>query len=449
MDEVQCVALSSGEIADTFPRGARMTDTQIWAAVLIFLGTYVVIAFSRAPYMDLDRPGAAVCGAVLMVACGVLSFDEAWAAIDARTIVLLLGMMILNVLLEESGFFEAAATVVLSRATSGSKLMVGLIVLSAVLSALFLNDTVCLMLTVPVLSIVRRAGLPSVPYLIALAMSANIGSVMTEIGNPQNMLIGNYSGWSYGGFVLWMAPAGAVCLAALVAILLWIYGPRLKTAKAIDHVPVPEAPVDVVLLKKTLTVILAVMVGFVAIGDLPLVAMGGAVALLVISRRTPTEVLGRVDWVLLAFFAGLFIVVHALDKTGLVADAASAIQPMYGRSLATQVPVFSAVTVVASNIVSNVPFVVLAREIVPNLMEPDLMWLVLSLSSTLAGNLTIPGSVATLIVLETARRYDPRPEGRVGFFEFLRVGSVVTLVTVVLGTLVLLAEHELVRQLGR
>jgi len=156
-----------------------------------------------------------------------------------------------------------------------------------------------------------------------------------------------------------------------------------------------------------------------------------------------------VDWVLLAFFAGLFIVVHALDKTGLVADAASAIQPMYGRSLATQVPVFSAVTVVASNIVSNVPFVVLAREIVPNLMEPDLMWLVLSLSSTLAGNLTIPGSVATLIVLETARRYDPRPEGRVGFFEFLRVGSVVTLVTVVLGTLVLLAEHELVRQLGR
>ena len=342
-----------------------MTDVQIWAAVLIFVGTYAVIAFSRAPFVNLDRPGAAVCGAVLMVACGVLSFDQAWAAIDARTIVLLLGMMILNVLLEESGFFEMAATIVLSRTRSGPQLLVGLIVLSATFSALFLNDTVCLMLTVPVLALVRRAGLPSVPYLIALAMSANIGSVMTEIGNPQNMLIGNYSGWSYIEFLTWMAPAGAVCLAALVAILLWLYGPRLRTVSPIEHLPAPEAPIDLPLLKKSLAVIAAVMAGFVFISDLPLVAMGGAVVLLVISRRTPSEVLGRVDWVLLAFFAGLFIVVHALSQTGLVKEAAVAIQPMYGASLATQVPVFSAVTVAASNIVSNVPFVVLRAKSCP------------------------------------------------------------------------------------
>jgi Na+/H+ antiporter NhaD/arsenite permease-like protein len=425
-----------------------MPETQIWAAVLIFTGTYAVIAFSRIPRLHLDRPGAAVGGAVLMVACGVLSFDAAWQAIDARTIVLLLGMMILNVLLEESGFFELAAAVVLSRTRSPLQLLMGLTVLSAALSALFLNDTVCLMLTVPVLALVRRGGLPPAPYLIALAMSANIGSVMTLIGNPQNMLIGNYSGWTYGQFLLWMAPVGLAGVAALVGILLLFYGSRLRSGAGFGLAAVPsgEPPVDWSLLKKSMTVLLGVLVGFVVIGDLPLVAMGGAMALLVISRRSPAEILGRVPWVLLAFFAGLFIVVHGLEQTGLVKDAAQAVQPMYGSSLSTQIPVFSAVTVAASNVVSNVPFVVLARQVVPGLIEPQLMWLVLAMASTLAGNLTIPGSVATLIVLETARQHPSGRDATVGFFEFLRVGVPVTLVTTTLGAMILAAEHWLTRR---
>ena len=218
-----------------------MTESQFWAAVLIFAGTYAVIAFARIPRLHLDRPGAAVCGAALMVACGVLSFDEAWRAIDSRTIVLLLGMMILNVLLEDSGFFELAAAAVLNRGGSPQRLLVGLTVLSAVLSALFLNDTVCLMLTVPVLAILRRSDLPPAPYLIALATSANIGSVMTVIGNPQNMLIAGYSGWTYAQFLAWMAPVGIVSLAALIMILLGLYGAPIARGRSVPGRP-PPAP---------------------------------------------------------------------------------------------------------------------------------------------------------------------------------------------------------------
>jgi Na+/H+ antiporter NhaD/arsenite permease-like protein len=424
-----------------------MSPATLWAAVLIFAGTYAVIAFARVPRLHLDRPGAAVCGAVLMVVCGALSFDDAWSAIDSRTIVLLLGMMILNVLLEESGFFELAVRAVLSRTRSAMQLLVGLAILSAVLSALFLNDTVCLMLTVPVLAVLRRTGLPAVPYLIALAMSANIGSVMTVIGNPQNMLIASYSGWSYAGFFVWMAPVGLLSLAALVALLYWFYGHQLprtplllrETAPSIDDEP---ASVDRPLLIKSLVVLAAVMVGFVVVGDLPLVAMAGASVLLLISGRAAAVVLARVNWTLLAFFAGLFIVVRGLEETGLVADLVEAVQPMYGSSLATQTPVFTAVTVVASNVVSNVPFVVLARGIVPTLADPPLMWLVLAMASTLAGNLTIPGSVATLIVLETAKQHAPA-QARVSFVEFLRIGVPVTVTTTVLGALILTFEHWL------
>ncbi len=424
-----------------------MSQAHVWAAVLIFVGTYGVIAFAKVPRLPFDRPGAAVIGAVLMVICGVLSFDEAWRAIDSRTIVLLLGMMILNVFLEESGFFELAAAAVLNRASSPLRLLVGVSLLTAVLSALFLNDTVCLMLTVPLLAVVRAGGLPSAPYLIALAMSANVGSVATEIGNPQNMLIGTYSGWSYGRFLLWMAPVGLASLAALVWILILFYGPQLgaiaRTGQSSTQCEPPR--VDRALLYKSLAVMLAVIVAFVGIGDLPLVAIGGAAVLLIISGRSPATILGRVNWVLLAFFAGLFVVVHGLEQTGIVNDFARAVQPMYGSSLATQVPVFSAATVLASNLVSNVPFVVLACDIVPTLVDPHLMWLVLAMASTLAGNLTIPGSVATLIVLESAKQHDPGPENSVGFLEFLRVGIPVTIVTTSLGALILAAEHWLMQ----
>jgi Na+/H+ antiporter NhaD/arsenite permease-like protein len=248
---------------------------------------------------------------------------------------------------------------------------------------------------------------------------------------------------------LWMAPVGAVGLAALIAILLWFYGDKLHAAEPMAPAELPVEPqVDRPLLIKSLLVSLGVMIGFVIVGDLPVVAIGGAAVLLLIARRPTTEVLARVNWVLLAFFAGLFIVVHALEQTGLVADGSDGVGPLYGDSLATQVPVFSGLVVLGSNVVSNVPLVVLAREIVPNLLEPQLMWLVLAMASTFAGNLTIPGSVATLIVLETARRQPGGRNATIGYWEFLRVGIPVTFATTILGAIALLAGHCLAGQLN-
>jgi Na+/H+ antiporter NhaD/arsenite permease-like protein len=190
------------------------------------------------------------------------------------------------------------------------------------------------------------------------------------------------------------------------------------------------------LLIKSLAVLSGVLLGFIVVGDLAVVAMTGAVVLLFWSRRSPGVILRRVDWVLLMFFAALFIVVEGLERTGLVARAAETLQPLYGSTTSTQIPLFCVVTVLASNIVSNVPYVVLVREVVPTLAEPELMWLVLAMASTFAGNLTIPGSVATLIVLEAAKEH-----GHVGFWQFLRVGIPVTVMTIVLGAMLLFALH--------
>jgi Na+/H+ antiporter NhaD/arsenite permease-like protein len=417
-----------------------MSPFQLTAAVLIFAATYLILAFQKIPRLHLDRPSGALAGAVLMVACGVLSFEQAWRAIDARTIVLLLGMMVLNVFLEECGFFELCAKRVLAWAGSPVQLLVGLALLSGALSALFVNDTICLMLTPPLLVVLRRSSLPYLPYLITLAMAANVGSVMTLTGNPQNMLIGVYSGWSYGRFLLAMLPLGLLALAVLV-VLVWLFYRRTlaEAAKAEAFTKRADqaaetARVDRKLLVKSLLVLACVLVGFVAWGDLAMTAMLGAVALLCFSGRSPGVILRRVDWVLLAFFAGLFIVVEGLEQTGLVARASDELSALYGESLATQIPVFAAVTVVASNIVSNVPYVVLVRDLVPTLADPPRMWLVLAMASTFAGNLTIPGSVATLIVLEAAKEH-----GQVSFWEFFRVGLPVTLLTVLLGALWLAA----------
>jgi Na+/H+ antiporter NhaD/arsenite permease-like protein len=298
------------------------------------------------------------------------------------------------------------------------------------------------MLTPPLLIVVHRARLPATPFLVTLAMAANAGSVMTLTGNPQNMLVGVYSGWSYGAFFLRMLPVGAVGLAVMIALLVWHYGAVLRVA-AQEFAPSRPAPMserrapahDRTLLTKTLLVLAGVLVGFVVTSDLPLVALVGCVALLVWSGASPAAVLKRVNWVLLLFFAGLFIVVRGLETTGIVETLSSAAQPYYGRTPATQIPVFSTLTVIASNVVSNVPFVMLARHLVGELADPALMWLVLAMASTFAGNLTIPGSVATLIVLEAAGE-----SGTVGYFDFLRIGVPITIATTAAGGLVLWCE---------
>lgn len=408
------------------------------AAWMIFAATYFVISFQGIPRIHLDRPAAAMLGGTLMVVCGVLTLEEAWEAIEPHTIILLLGMMILNVFLDLSGFFEMMVKKVLHAAAHPFRLLLGLAVLSGGLSALFLNDTTCLMLTPPLVMLLKKSKLPPAPFLLTLAMSSNVGSVVSLTGNPQNMLVGQFGQISYLEFLLWMLLPGIAGMGALLLILRWRYHRELQIEIEVPPSAgeTPEGLIDRALLKKTLVVLSLVLIGFVATSQLALVSMAGAGLLILWTGIPASKVLARVDWILLLFFSGLFIVIHGLEKAGGVEQFAALTKGMQDWPLLTRIGVFSLVTIAACNLVSNVPYVLLVQSIVPTLGEPKLMWLVLALVSTFGGNLTIPGSVATLIVLEGAK-----DDVQIGFFEFLRVGLWMVGVTAVVGILILLGEY--------
>ncbi len=417
-----------------------MSSTFLAAA--IFALTYVLISLRRVPWLNLNRPAAAMVGATLMVVTGVLSLDEAYRAVNHDTIALLLGMMVVIAYLEEARFFEAVSAWILRRSGTPRRMLVLLVVASGLLSALFVNDTICLLFTPIVLSAALRAKLDPVPYLIGLVTGANVGSTATLIGNPQNMLIGISSGIPFGRFLVVLLPVTLVGLAIVCATLLWLYRGRLPAEFAARDDERPRVHAAVVgricaLLALMLVAWLApverLLPDVTAGQKLPLVALAGASLAFLVGRFRPARVLRRVDWTLLVFFAGLFIVVGGVAKAGLVDDMHRAVAPLFGEGPAKQTLAFSAFTVAGSNVVSNVPFVLVAREWVPNFADPRLAWYVLAMASTFAGNLTIVGSVANIIVVEQSRERAP-----IGFLEYLRAGLPITLLTTAAGAAILI-----------
>ena len=211
-------------------------------AIAIFTLTYLLISGRRLKVLPLNRPAAAVLGTVLMVAAGVLSPEEAYRAVDYDTLVLLMGMMLIAAYLHLAGFFQWAADQILRRARTPVRLLAGLVISSGVASALLVNDTVCLMMTPLVVAVMVRGGLPLPPYLLALAMSANLGSVATLVGNPQNMIIGSLSGISFVEFTRSLLPAAVVGMAIQFVILWW--GFRRVLRAAVVRVPETSPPTD-------------------------------------------------------------------------------------------------------------------------------------------------------------------------------------------------------------
>ncbi|MCK8498263.1 SLC13 family permease [Myxococcus fulvus] len=413
-------------------------------ALAIFLFTYVFIAGARLPFLKLDRPGGALLGAVLMVVFGVVSpaevfnhsGDTARHAIDADTIVLLLGMMLLAAYMSQAAVFRTAGAWAVRRARTPRLLLIAVTFISAVLSAFLVNDTVCLMLTPLVLATVDDAKLPPVPYLLAVCMGSNSGSVATFTGNPQNMLIQGASAISYASFAAYMAVPALLSTVIVAAALVYLFRNELSTKRFEPQPPPP--PVDRWLLVLTLTVTVGVIVAFFAGLPMSWSALAGAALVMALSRREPREALERVDWVLLLFFASLFVVVYGVNKHGWAEEIRLIFAPLMAGPPWRETLGFAGLTLVASNLFSNVPFVMLARSWVPTLQNVELGWHVLALGSTLAGNLTLVGSVANLIVFEAAR-------GKVdmSFMRYLRVGLPVTLVSFAVGIAVLLAEHAL------
>lgn len=394
-----------------------------WAALVAFALTYLVLGFGALPPLRVDRTGAALIGASAMIGFGVLSPHQAVAAVDFGTIVLLFGMMVVVAHLRLAGFFAWLEQRALARVRSPRGTLVLLLWLSGATSALFVNDTACLLLAPLALESARGLERDPVPFLLAVAMGANLGSVATLVGNPQNMLVASFSGIGYARFAAVLAPVALIGLALASLLLPWQFRAALAGTGPARPVEARE-PLDRRLLVKSLVVTAALLVALLAGVNPSLAALLAAAALLISRRVDPQDVYARINWSLLTMFAGLFVVVAGVERSGLAGRALELIGPGPRQSL----PAFAAVVVVLSNLVSNVPAVLVLKTWVAHLVPVERAWLLLAMTSTVAGNLTLVGSVANLIVVEQSRR-----DARIGFWTYARAGLPLTLLTLAAG----------------
>jgi Na+/H+ antiporter NhaD/arsenite permease-like protein len=411
----------------------------VTGALVVFCVTYLVIASRQLHFLKLDRPAGAVVGAVAMVIVGGLPMELALRAIDLHVLLLLFGVLVIAAYLTEAQFFRLAAYLVLTRARSARSLLFGLVFVSGALSAFLVNDTVCVVLTPLVLAVVVEARLPALPYLLALATSANVGGVVSFSGNPQNMIVGAAAHGTIG-FAQYLAltlPVGVVCLAANAALIAWLFRYDLPAGPLADRSP-PRPAVDKVLMTKGLAALALFAVLALAGVTLAGAAMCAAATLMLLARTGARDVFTRVDWTLLAFFGGLFVVVAGVAHAGVLQDVFDALAPVVARGDTAGDLAFIALVVIASNVMSNVPLVLVAVGWIPLMPEPTWGYIMLAVASTLAGNLTLFGSVANIIVMETAG-----PRGEISFWRFLRYGSVITIVNLALAFGILAAERAL------
>lgn len=390
-------------------------------ALAVFALTYLLVAKRHWRVIPLGRSAGALLGAVLMVLGGVLTPEAAYAAVDPKTIALLLGMMMITGFLAEARALEILASELVLRARTPRGVLALVSVASGVLSALLVNDTICLFATPIVVLACRRAGLPLTPYLMAVATSSNVGSIGTLVGNPQIVLIGSLSGVGFREYLFKMGPIALVLLLVNTLLLVIFYGRSLPARfepPALD--PIPK---DRFRLGSVAAVLLGVFVAFFCGGDMAWFALAGGVVLVWLWRRDPASAFGAVDWRLLVFFAGLFVVTKGADATGLPKELMDRLNggPWYVPWL-----------VVGSNLFSNVPMVLLAGpHVAAAAATPEAAlhaWYVLALVSTTAGNLTLVGSAANLIVAEQAE---------LGFMTYLKFGVLTTVATTALGLVLL------------
>jgi Na+/H+ antiporter NhaD/arsenite permease-like protein len=404
-------------------------------ALAIFTGTYLLIAARRFRLLHVGRPAGALIGAVAMVLFGVLTPAEAYSSVDLPTLGLLFGMMVLSAYLDEAGFFSALADATLRRSSSPKALLGAVVWVSGLASAFLLNDTVCLVMTPIVAALVVALRLEPLPYLLALATSANIGSVATLAGNPQNMLVGTASEIPYREFLLVMAPIALLGLALNHVLLLAVFRTRLVTAGAASEIEVPHRVRRPILLK-TLAALSGVLLAWLLGADLSVSAVAGAALAILLNRFSPDRILARLDWSLLVFFAALFVVIGGVARSGALEAARAWIPVSQGPMGAT---LFALASVAGSNLFSNVPFVMAVGGWIQGLPDARFHWYLLALTSTFAGNLTLVGSMANLIVAELSRGIHP-----IGFREYFRYGVLITAVSTAVGVLYLLAVSGLI-----
>jgi len=389
--------------------------------LVVFAFVYLGMMLGEIPGLALDRTGVALLGAIALLATERVSPQAAWDAVDVSTIALLFGLMVVSAQFRLGGFYACITRYLAGAPVSPDALLALLIVEAGALSALLANDIVCLAMAPVLVEGCARRRLDPVPFLLALACASNVGSAATLIGNPQNMLIGQTLHLSFSGYLLDAGVPSVLGLAAVWLVVRWQVRGRWH-----KEMPIPDVPVNgfnVWQTGKGILVLVLLVIAFLATPwPRDVMAMIAAGVLLTSRRMASRDILGLVDWHLLVLFSGLFVVNHALVASGALGRA-------MGGLAASGVPVsrpawLFGIAVFLSNLVSNVPAVML---LLPSATHP-LAGPVLALSSTLAGNLFIVGSIANIIVVDQAARFDVRITWR----EHARIGVPVTVLTLAL-----------------
>jgi len=390
-------------------------------STLILLATLFIFTVGKSPIFRVDRAGVAIIGASLTIATG-MTFDQAVLAVDYRTIVLLFSMMIITSYLNLSGLFELVGNYSMSKLQTKKQLLFAIILATGILSAFLINDIVCLLFTPVVILICRRLELDSIPYLLGVATASNIGSVATLIGNPQNILIGSLSHMPFIWYMEIAVPLSLVGLMLNYLIISWVYREELN-----GLLPDCSPLVGVIhryFVIKGLVVMSLVVTGFLTGFDPAVVASLGAALLLVTRRLKPNKVYAGIDFNLLVIFIGLFVIIGGVEQSGLIGLVVNARFIHNVQSL----PLFAALTILCSNVVSNVPAVMILKFLIPASSD-HVWWASMAVFSTLAGNLTLTGSIANLIVVEQAKKQNID----IGFSTYLKIGLPLTLAMAVIG----------------
>jgi len=395
----------------------------VWAG-LILGAVLVIFTLGKSPIFRVDRAGAAIIGAVATIGTGVMSFAEATAAVDFKTIIILFSMMIVVANLKLAGFFEWVGEAVCQQVSSKKQLLFATIISSGIMSALAINDIICLLFTPVVVFVCRKVQCNPLPHLLGVAMASNIGSAATLLGNPQNILVGSLSGMSFTSYFATACPVAVLGLLATYVAISHHYRRELDgriSASATNLVTIHRY-----LIIKSLVVLVLVVMAYMSGYDLALASCLGGASLLITRRVKPNKVYSSVDFNLLVIFIGLFIIVAGVESSGLLTFVFN----HAALSELNNIGLFAVVTLSLSNIVSNVPAVLLMKFFIP-LENAEYWWKALALFSTLAGNLTISGSIANLIVVEIAKR----DHINITAWDYFKVGFPLTVLTIMAGIL--------------
>jgi Na+/H+ antiporter NhaD/arsenite permease-like protein len=432
-------------------------------ALAIFLVTYALISIRRFPKVKIDRPAAALVGAALMIALGVVAPDKAIGAIHLDIIILLVGMMILVAGLELCGFFEWVSLRMIKYSKNQFTFLVLTMVVTGSLSALVLNDTIVLLFTPIIIRTCRLLKSNPVPYLVAEALAANIGSVATVVGNPQNAFIATTAGISFVDFSARLVPVSIVCMLVAITMMYLFYRKDIEKGsaqefrrkilkdgwKAFEDELVKGDAATTSGIKKlkerkvglyaltgiTTMTFLAFILSHVLGTPIAVIAfLGGVTALFVVPLITDVkakEMVAGVDWSIILFFVGLFIVIEGVKDSTLLDEIRGGFPGFHDGSVPS-LAWLSALSAFMSNLVSNVPAVMLLSEMIP-VSHSDL-WIALAASSTLAGNATILGAAANVIVAEKAEGMGVQ----INFWKFTLVGFPIAMATLFVSTVMLL-----------